>query len=172
MILDVRLLEESCLSNIMIIDLEGFTMAHYAKVTPTHSIIRQAMLAVQDSMPFRLAGVYFVHVPTFITNLINVFYPFLKEKLTQKFYFFHNPEELYAHMDKDILPSEWGGKGGTFQELNAAWQEKLEKNRDWFLRDEKLSRTNEKARLMELKSSCLVMELEGIQGSFRQLNID
>lgn len=54
----------------------------------------------------------------------------------------------------------------------AAWQEKIEKNRDWFLRDEKLSCTNEKARLRELKASCLVMEFEGIQGSFRKLNID
>lgn len=48
----------------------------------------------------------------------------------------------------------------------------MEKNRDWFLRDEKLSRTNEKARLLESKASCLVMEFEGIQGSFRKLNID
>ncbi|XP_070154942.1 alpha-tocopherol transfer protein-like isoform X2 [Polyergus mexicanus] len=111
MILDARLWEESCLSNIMIIDLE-------------------------------------FHI--------------------------HNGdgEELYAYMDKDILPNEWGGKAGTFQELNAAWQEKIEKNRDWFLRDEKLSRTNEKARLPESKRSCLLMELEGTQGSFRKLNID
>jgi len=54
----------------------------------------------------------------------------------------------------------------------AAWQEKIEKNKDWFLWDEKLSRTNEKARLLESKSSCLVTEFEEIQGSFRKLNID
>lgn len=54
----------------------------------------------------------------------------------------------------------------------AAWQGKIEKNRDWFLRDEKLSRTNEKARLPESKTSRLLMELEGTQGSFRKLNID
>lgn len=54
----------------------------------------------------------------------------------------------------------------------AAWQEKIEKNRDWFLRDEKLSRTNENARLPESKRSRLLMELEGLQGSFRKLNID
>lgn len=27
-------------------------------------------------------------------------------------------EELHAYMDKDILPNEWGGKAGTFHELN------------------------------------------------------
>jgi len=54
----------------------------------------------------------------------------------------------------------------------AAWREKIEKNRDWFLREEKLSRSDEKARLPESKSSCLLQELDGIQGSFRKLNID
>ncbi|XP_012222947.2 alpha-tocopherol transfer protein-like isoform X2 [Linepithema humile] len=111
MVLDIRLMEESCLSNIMVIDLEVYL---------------------------------------------------------------HNGggEELHAYMDKDILPNEWGGKAGTFQELNTAWQEKIKKKRDWFLQDEKLSRTDENARLPESKKSSLLKELEGMQGSFRKLNID
>lgn len=104
-------------------------------------------------------------------------------------------------MNKDILPNEWGGKAGTLDKLNGllkflivhmitylrklflsflsftqiifldAWKKKIEKNRDWFLREEKLSRTNENARLPESKTR-LLKELEGLQGSFRQLNID
>ncbi|XP_025271064.1 alpha-tocopherol transfer protein-like isoform X2 [Camponotus floridanus] len=173
MVLDARLWEESCLSNIMIIDLEGYSTAHFAKFIPTQSIVRRAMLAVQDSMPFRLFSVHFLNAPSFITNIVNIFYPLLKEKLIKKFYV-HNGggEELYAYMDRDILPNEWGGKADTFQELNAAWQEKMEKNRDWFLRDEKLSRTDENARLPESKTSRLLIELQGLQGSFRKLNID
>ncbi|XP_072760133.1 alpha-tocopherol transfer protein-like [Anoplolepis gracilipes] len=173
MVLDARLWEESCLSNIMIIDLKGYSTAHFAKFIPTQSIVRRAMLAVQDSMPFRLFSVHFLNAPSFITNIVNVLYPLLKEKLIQKFHM-HNGdgEELYAYMDRNILPNEWGGKAGTFQELNVAWQEKIEKNRDWFLRDEKLSRTDEKVRLPESKTSRFLMEFEGIQGSFRKLNID
>lgn len=30
-------------------------------------------------------------------------------------------QELYAYMDRDILPNEWGGKAGTFQELNGKY---------------------------------------------------
>jgi len=59
-------------------------MAHIAKFIPTQSIVRRAMLAVQDSMPFRLYCIHFLHASTFINNLINIFYPFLKEKLIQK----------------------------------------------------------------------------------------
>jgi len=30
-------------------------------------------------------------------------------------------KELHAYMNKDILPNEWGGKAGTFQELNGKY---------------------------------------------------
>lgn len=171
MVLDIRLIEETCLSNVMIVDLEGYSMKHFAKVNPAQSIVRRAMLAAQDSMPFRLSGVYFLHAPSFATKVMDLFYPFLKKRLIEKFHIFNGgPEELYAYINKDILPNEWGGKAGTLQELNAAWQEKIEQYKDWFLRDEKLSRTNENARLLESKS-CL-MEFEALQGSFRKLNID
>lgn len=30
-------------------------------------------------------------------------------------------EELYTYMNKEILPNEWGGKAGTFQELNGKY---------------------------------------------------
>ncbi|XP_033359631.1 alpha-tocopherol transfer protein-like [Bombus vosnesenskii] len=172
MVLDTRLMEERCLSNIMVIDLEGFSMIHFTKCSPTQSIVRKSMLAVQDSMPLRLHRVHFLHAPAFIESILNIFYPLLKDRLVQKFCIhIGGGEELYPYMDKDILPNEWGGKAGTLDELNDAWKKKIEKNRDWFLREEKLSRTNEKARVPESKSR-LLAELDGLQGSFRQLNID
>ncbi|XP_003401340.1 alpha-tocopherol transfer protein-like [Bombus terrestris] len=172
MVLDTRLMEERCLSNIMVIDLEGFSMIHFTKCSPTQSIVRKSMLAVQDSMPLRLHRVHFLHAPAFIESILNIFYPLLKDRLVQKFCIHTGGgEELYPYMDKDILPNEWGGKAGTLDELNDAWKKKIEKNRDWFLREEKLSRTNENARVPESKSR-LLAELDGLQGSFRQLNID
>ncbi|XP_043267889.1 alpha-tocopherol transfer protein-like [Venturia canescens] len=172
MVMDTRLVEEAGLSNVMIIDLQGFTAAHFAKCSPTQSFVRRAMLATQDSMPMRLYRVHYIHVPPFINNVLNVFYPLLKEKLIQKFRLHTGGgEELHAYMDKDILPKEWGGKAGTFEELNDAWKKKIEKNRDWYLREEKLSRTDEKVRL-PTSASALAKELSGLQGSFRKLNID
>ncbi|CAB0036247.1 unnamed protein product [Trichogramma brassicae] len=172
MVLDVRLQEEPSLSNIMIFDLKGFTAGHFAKCSPTQAIVKKAMLATQDSMPFRLHRVHYLNAPAFINSILNIFYPLLKEKLITKFRIHTGGgEELHAYLDKDILPCEWGGKAGTFQELNESWRLKIEKNRDWFLREEKLSKTNESARLPSSRSTIL-KELEGVQGSFRKLNID
>ncbi|XP_043247851.1 alpha-tocopherol transfer protein-like [Colletes gigas] len=172
MVLDARLMEERCLSNIMVIDLEGFSVMHFTRCSPTHTIVRKSMMAVQDSMPLRLHRVHFLHAPAFIESILNIFYPLLKAKLVQKFRVHTGGgEELHPYMDKDILPKEWGGLAGTFDELNDAWRKKIEKNRDWYLREEKVSRTNESARQPESKSR-LLKELDGLQGSFRKLNID
>jgi hypothetical protein len=57
MSLDARLLEERCLNNVMLIDLEGFTMGHYAKASPTQAVARKALLCIQDAFPLRLAQV-------------------------------------------------------------------------------------------------------------------
>lgn len=172
MVMDLRLMEEASVSNIMVLDLEGFTAGHFAKCSPTQSIVRRAMLATQDSMPFRLHRVHYLHAPTFIESVLNIFYPLLKEKLVQKFRIHTGGgEHLYPYMDKEILPNEWGGNAGTFEALNAAWCKKIEKHRDWFLRDEKISKTDENLR-MPINKSTFAKELDGIQGSFRQLNID
>ncbi|XP_015585582.1 alpha-tocopherol transfer protein-like [Cephus cinctus] len=172
MVMDTRLVEEVCLSNIMIFDLKGFTAGHFAKCSPTQSIVRHAMLATQDSMPLRLTRVHYLNAPAFIGNILAIFYPLLKEKLIQKFRVHTGDgEELYPYIEKEILPEEWGGKAGSFKELNDAWRNKIEKNRDWYLREEKLSRTNENARMPHTKSS-IAVEINGIQGTFRKLNID
>lgn len=55
--------------------------------------------------------------------------------------------------------------------ISDAWQRKIEKQKDWFLRDEKISRTNENLRVPTNKPS-VFDELEGVQGTFRKLNID
>ncbi|XP_043467223.1 alpha-tocopherol transfer protein-like isoform X1 [Leptopilina heterotoma] len=172
MVMDLRLMEEASLSNIMVLDLEGFSAGHFAKCSPTQSIVRRAMLAIQDSMPFRLHRVHYLHAPTFIESVLNIFYPLLKEKLIQKFRIHTGGgEDLYPYVEQEILPNEWGGNAGTFEELNDAWCRKIEKHKDWYLRDEKISKTDENLRMPSHKS-LLAKELDGMQGSFRQLNID
>lgn len=63
---------------------QGFGMVHFTKCSPTQSIVRKAMLAMQDSMPLRLHRVHFLHAPAFIESILNIFYPLLKVRLVQK----------------------------------------------------------------------------------------
>ncbi|XP_058802501.1 alpha-tocopherol transfer protein-like isoform X2 [Phymastichus coffea] len=119
MVLDIRLMEEASLTNVMVFDLKGFTAGHFAKCVPAQTIVKKAMLATQNSMPFRLHRIHYLNAPSFIGSIMNVFYPLLKEKLISKFRIHTGGgEELHAYMDKDILPNEYGGNAGSFQELN------------------------------------------------------
>lgn len=87
MSLDARLLEERCLNNVMLVDLEGYTMGHFVKMSPTLTICRKALLCIQDAFPLRLAQLHLLNAPVAIHNIVNLFRPFLKKKLMQKFFF-------------------------------------------------------------------------------------
>jgi hypothetical protein len=41
----------------MLVDLEGYTMGHFVKMSPTLGICRKALLCIQDAFPLRLAQV-------------------------------------------------------------------------------------------------------------------
>lgn len=171
MVLDARLLEEKCLSNIMVFDLQGFSMAHFAKVTPTLSIVRKAMLSIQDAFPMRLTQIHFVNVPHFIEKVLALFTPLLKEKLVKKFIIHTHPSDsLYEYIPQEILPDEYGGKAGTIAELSESWKIKLESMREWYLEEEIRSKSDESKR--QGRMSKRIEDEFGIQGSFRQLAID
>ncbi|XP_021921168.1 alpha-tocopherol transfer protein-like [Zootermopsis nevadensis] len=175
MSLDARLLEERCLSNVMLIDLEGFTMGHYTRASPTQATVRKALLCIQDAFPMRLAQVHLINVPAFINNVMSLFRPFLKEKFLNKI-FFHcsGYEALYEHVPREALPREYGGKLDSTQDLADRWNEKLVSLRPWFLREQLISRSDETRRPPGLRTdtaSALASDPD-VHGTFRQLSID
>ncbi|XP_023706066.1 alpha-tocopherol transfer protein isoform X3 [Cryptotermes secundus] len=175
MSLDARLLEERCLNNVMIIDLDGYTMGHYTKVSPTQALVRKGLLCIQDAFPLRLAQVHLLNAPVFISNIMNLFRPFLKEKFFSKV-FFHcsGYESLYEHVPRDALPREYGGKLDSIQELTERWNQKLVSLRPWFLQEQLISMSDESRRPPgQRKSTASALALgPEVHGTFRQLSID
>ncbi|KAK3921354.1 Alpha-tocopherol transfer protein-like [Frankliniella fusca] len=171
MCLDVRLKEEKCLSNIMVVDFQGFSLQHFAKFSPTLAGVRKAMLCVQDAFPLRLHQVHFTNCMPIVDKVAAAFTPLLKEKLVKKFFFHSNLDKLYRHVDPEILPNEYGGKAGTFEELNDAWRRKLESYQKWFLEEEKISKSDESRRLKKMPQSAVLQDAS-VEGSFRKLVID
>lgn len=77
-------------------------------------------------------------------------------------------EEMYKVIPKECLPKEYGGDGGSIEEITAQWKQKVESYRQWFIDDEKYC-SNEKKRPGKPKTSD---DIFGVDGSFRQLSID
>lgn len=79
-----------------------------------------------------------------------------------------NVEELCKDVPIEILPEEYGGKGGKLDDIAAYWKAKVESYKDWFAEEEKY-RNDEKKRPGKPKTSEAIF---GVEGSFRQLSID
>lgn len=79
-----------------------------------------------------------------------------------------NHASLHKHIDKALLPDEYGGSAGSVQTLANALRSQLVERRAWFVEDE-LYRTDETKRPGNPKNA---EALFGTVGSFRTLDFD
>lgn len=77
-------------------------------------------------------------------------------------------DSLFQYVDQKLLPLEYGGLGGPIQDIVDEWEKKILSYREFFLEDEKYG-VNEKLRPGKPKTD---QDLFGIDGTFRQLNVD
>lgn len=77
-------------------------------------------------------------------------------------------EALYKHINKELLPTEYGGSTGCVKSIAAELKDKVMQRREWFIDDEKY-KTDESKRLGTPKTA---ENLFGTVGSFRSLDFD
>ncbi|XP_004929250.1 alpha-tocopherol transfer protein-like isoform X2 [Bombyx mori] len=79
-----------------------------------------------------------------------------------------NYEEMYKYIPKDILPVEYGGSGGSIEEIIDYWRKKVKEYSDWLEEDDQYG-TDESKRPGKPKTA---EDMFGVEGSFRQLEFD
>ncbi|XP_068620796.1 uncharacterized protein [Battus philenor] len=150
-----------------ILDLDGVTMSHFLQMTPT--TIKKMVVSSQDAMPLRMKGTHYLNTPTGFETVFNAVKSLLNEKNQNRLYVHNkNYDELYKHIPKDILPVEYGGKGGTIKEIIEYWKRKVQEY-DEFLEEDYRYGTNEAKRRGTPKTA---ESMFGEEGSFRQLNLE
>lgn len=77
-------------------------------------------------------------------------------------------ESLHKHIDRALLPAEYGGRAGSIASLAAALNAQLVGRRDWFAEDERFKTTESKRRGKPKDAEALF----GTVGSFRTLEFD
>ncbi|XP_014092460.1 alpha-tocopherol transfer protein-like [Bactrocera oleae] len=168
MIGDIRLLEEKVgiAGDIFIVDATLASAHHFAKFTPT--VIKKFLIAVQEGYPVKVKEVHVFNISPLVDTIFNFVRPFVKEKIRNRITFHSNIESLYKAVPRDLLPDEYGGKAGSVVELNQQWKKKLEEYTPWF-KEQEGKKANEALRPGSPKTSD---DLFGMEGTFRQLNID
>ncbi|CAK1603323.1 unnamed protein product [Parnassius mnemosyne] len=152
---------------VSVMDLQGATTAHFTQINPM--LMKKMSVSFQDASPVRMKGAHYVNTPTFFETIFNFMKNFLNEKNKKRLYV-HNTdfESLYKFVPKEILPAEYGGNGGSIQELIDLSKKKVLEYKTWLDEDWQY-RTDESKRPGKPQTA---EDIFGVEGSFRQLEFD
>uniref|UniRef100_A0A336LTX9 CSON004507 protein n=1 Tax=Culicoides sonorensis TaxID=179676 RepID=A0A336LTX9_CULSO len=161
---------------INVIDMVGASksLGYVGQFTPT--LIKHIAYVTQDAMPVRLKQMHFLNPPPTFDSVFQFFKTLFNKKNSERaedtklVLECHgtNMDGLFRFIPQKLFPNEYGGEAGTIDELMSVWEEKFKKYRGYFEEDENYG-TIEKLRPNPLKNNS---NLYGVDGSFRQLNVD
>ncbi|CAH0404714.1 unnamed protein product [Chilo suppressalis] len=145
----------------VLVDYEGVTMTHLTQANP--SLLRKMILVGQDSLPLRLRGSHHFNLPTGIEIIFTLISGFLNEKAKQRLRIHKNVDDILEFVPKEILPTEYGGDGGSLREILDHWVSKIVEYKTWMQQEEQFG--SDESRRIKISSDEVV-------GSFRSLDID
>ncbi|XP_075216093.1 alpha-tocopherol transfer protein-like [Lycorma delicatula] len=151
----------------IIIDGKHITYKHVKQVPTTQFL--KALSYVTEVLPLRLKGVFVINTPPVFDYITAIFFPLLSKKIRERVHHFSGHTELYKFIDKKILPRDYGGEEASIDELNDVWQKTIESFKEWVMTEGSLL-TDESKRPKQCKYK--YSDLFGVEGSFRQLQID
>ncbi|CAH2066482.1 unnamed protein product, partial [Iphiclides podalirius] len=150
-----------------ILDLDAVTMLHFLQMTPM--TLKKMVVTTQDAKPIRMKGTHYLNTPKGFETVFNAIKSLLNEKNQNRLYVHNkNYDEMYKHIPKEILPTEYGGSGGNIKEIIEYWKNKVEEYNE-FLKQDWQCGTDESKRPGKPKTA---EDMFGVEGSFRQLHFD
>lgn len=150
----------------VIIDLKGLSLSHIGQCSP--SIIKKMTSSIQEAYPIRQKGIHFINPSPIFDTMFKIFYSFMSSKIRKRIFVHDTFESLHKHINRDLLPNEYGGSVGLIQDIADAAKARLVKRRDWFIEDETFRTYEAKRPGKPINAESLF----GTVGSFRSLEFD
>ncbi|KAF2902369.1 hypothetical protein ILUMI_03815 [Ignelater luminosus] len=126
----------NCNGFIIILDSSGVTWGHLVKFGIFQS--RKLVTYVQDAFPVRLKGIQVINANPIVDKIFFLAKMFMKKELYEMTHIHSDFESFYKYLPKTVLPKDFGGEEDTIQELHATMVETLQKNADFFVREEEI----------------------------------
>jgi CRAL/TRIO domain len=132
MMSDVRLItpDKTTLTDgeIPIFDMARVSYRHLTKIVL--STLRLYLKYTQEAHPVRVRHLHIVNCNPIIDKIIYLIKPFVRTENFNMIHF-HTPgsQTLFKFIDKEYLPSDYGGDAGPVEVQKRAWIERMEKHR-------------------------------------------
>ncbi|KAJ8965185.1 hypothetical protein NQ314_004328 [Rhamnusium bicolor] len=125
----VREAETQIAGIVVILDMAGLSLQHAKFFTPYYA--KRMVELVQETFPLRFKGFHIVNEPFYFDAVVAVLKPFLKEKIRKRIVL-HGSDltSLQAFVSSNILPHEYGGTAGKFD--NRPWYMQLLAEENYF----------------------------------------
>jgi len=153
---------------VMISDQEGVTTSHAMMMTPgvmkKHTVVFQDAYPMDNKILINNSRLFMLNMPSLIEKFFNMFLSYLDEqyKTMIKVLPKGDHECLKENLGEEILPTEYGGKNGSVEDIKDFWKEEMIKHTDFFKKqttykaDESL-RPGKPKTASDLFGSCSIM---------------
>lgn len=162
---EIRIFNDMFVSNIVIIDLDGYGWKNLIKFTP---VFNQKLVTILNAIQLRVQSIHLVGMPSSIDQIIRITKAFLPRKIFGRINSHKSFEELHEHVPREYLPSDFGGSQKSINELYDEWCEHIEESEDFFQRQLSMKSTEK----FELDPEQRDMFGIGAEGSFKTLSVD
>jgi hypothetical protein len=153
-----------------ILDCANVTLAHFKQFNPT--FVKKITIMSQDASPTRQKGFHFINTPFGFDSIFNVFKGFINDKNKTKLYVHgNNLDSLYKVIPKKLMPNEYGGECGPIANIINSWEKRIISYRDYYKEEENF-KVDEKKRMNNKNKMTEQFIDQGVNGSFRKLNLD
>lgn len=121
--------------------------------------IRNYLKCIQNAIPCRQKKGIWLNLPSFAVTLTDFGKSLVSAKLRERAHFYKDSDSVFQHVDRKILPKEYGGSETTIQEMMDNFEVILNSKKEKLLENDR-------------QSINLASVTDQTIGSFRKLEID
>ncbi|XP_039191586.1 alpha-tocopherol transfer protein isoform X1 [Crotalus tigris] len=101
-----------------IFDLQGWKFAHAFQITP--AMIKKIAFILTDGFPLKVREIHLIREPVIFYRVFNLIKHFLPEKIKARIHLHGNnfAHGLKKHIPASLLPEEYNGEAGPFEEFS------------------------------------------------------
>lgn len=122
MMVDIWLLEYGTHKGLVcVFDMAGTCWTHVMKMTL--KVTKRYLAYNQEAMPVRLKALVHIHVPSFMSTIMGMMRPFIKDEVYQMIRFANMVKEVYDIIPPEVFPKDVDdGLGPSYEEIYSKFQ--------------------------------------------------